>query len=346
MSILRLTQFSPGAGCGCKISPAQLTDILSHSTSAEHFPGLLVGYDSRDDAAVFDLGNEKAIISTTDFFTPIVDDPGNFGRIAATNAMSDIYAMGGHPLLAISILGWPLEKLPAETAGLVVNGAREVCSKAHIPLAGGHSIDISDPIFGLAVTGIIEKKNLKKNATATPDCQLFLTKPLGIGVIATAEKKGLVQEEHRRKALDLMLTLNQAGEQFGPLPYVTAMTDVTGFGLGGHLLEMCESSGVDAEVHFSSLPLLNGMIDYIRQKAVPGGTHRNFKSYGDKLSTMDEERRMIICDPQTSGGLLVAVNQSSAGIFQDFCRQSSIPIYKIGRTMATLGNQVRVNIID
>jgi len=307
-STIRLTQYSHGAGCGCKISPALLDEILGNAlvgTSAD--PRLLVGNDSRDDAAVYDLGDGSAVISTTDFFMPIVDDPYTFGRIAATNAISDIYAMGGEPLMAIAIFGWPIDKLGPDVAAAVIDGGRAACRDAGIPLAGGHSIDAPEPIFGLAVTGRVEQDRLKRNDTAQPGDKLFLTKPLGVGILTTSQKSGVLKPEHAELAPSVMCQLNKVGRALSALPGVTAMTDVTGFGLGGHLLEMCRGSDVAAEVDFAALPLIESVADYLAQGQTPGGTGRNFASYGSGLGEMADDVRSIICDPQTSGGLLVAV---------------------------------------
>lgn len=326
----KLTQFSPGAGCGCKISPRDLHTILESDIHFSPHKNLLVGYETSDDAAVYDLGNGTALISTTDFFTPIVDDPFNFGRIAATNAISDVYAMGGTPILAISILGWPLEKLPHDVARKVIEGARDVCNNAGIALAGGHSINISDPVFGLAVNGIVPIAQIKQNRTATAECKLFLTKPLGIGIVTTAEKKGILQDGHRNIALNLMTTLNKAGSSFATLPGVKAMTDVTGFGLMGHLLELCEGSGLSAKLTFAQIPVIDGLKDYITEKAIPGGTFRNWKSYGEKISPISEDQKMILCDPQTSGGLLIAVSPESIDEFKSLAKQINQKIWEIG----------------
>jgi len=326
----KLTSFSPGAGCGCKISPKDLREILKTDHQTPQFPNLLVGYDSSDDAAVYDIGNGQAVISTTDFFTPIVDDPFDFGRIAATNALSDIYAMGGKPLMAISVLGWPLQKLPAAIAARVIDGARVVCKNAGIPLAGGHSIDIADPVFGLAVTGIVETKYLKRNNTAISGDVLFLTKPLGIGIVSTAIKKGIASGEHIHEITRLMTTLNASGEIFGKLPYISAMTDVTGFALAGHLIEMCDGNRLSAHVEFNNLPVIQGIQPYIEAKAIPGGTYRNWKSYAHQIQLTSEDQRIILCDPQTSGGLLVAVNPEFIIEFLDFCRIHQIPVTEIG----------------
>jgi selenide, water dikinase len=308
---IRLTQFSPGAGCGCKISPADLRDIIRNVPDKEQFDALLVGCESRDDAAVYDLGNGQAIISTTDFFTPIVDDPWDFGRIAAANAISDIYAMGGRPLVAISILGWPLAKLPAVMAGRVIEGAVDICRVAGIPLAGGHSIDISDPVFGLSVTGLAKKDCIKQNNTARPGCRLFLTKPLGIGILSTAAKKKVLEEVDYLNSVAWMTRLNSVGQTLGNMEHVRAMTDVTGFGLLGHLLEICEGSKLAARIHFNAIPRLDNISSYIEKNCIPGGTYRNWKSYGDKIGDITEFQKLVLADPQTSGGLLIAVDKDA-----------------------------------
>lgn len=306
----KLTQYSHGAGCGCKIAPAVLDHILqSAGTAAPVFPQLLVGNEERDDAAVFDLGDGTALVSTTDFFMPIVDDPEDFGRIAAVNAISDVYAMGGTPLVAIAILGWPINTLPPEVANQVIEGGRKACAEAGIPLAGGHSIDSPEPIFGLAVTGRVRLEHLKKNGGATPGAKLYLSKPLGVGILTTAQKKNVLLPEHAQIAPTSMKTLNKAGARFGQLPYVQAMTDVTGFGLLGHLSEMCAASNASAVVQFDQVPTIDrAILDYyLDKKCVPGGTNRNWDSYGHKIAGVGDLQRSILADPQTSGGLLVAV---------------------------------------
>jgi selenide,water dikinase len=261
-----------------------------------------VGNESSDDAAVYDIGGGKAVISTTDFFTPIVDDPYDFGRIAATNALSDVYAMGGNPLMAIAILGWPLDKLPAPVAGKVLEGARAVCTAAGIPLAGGHSISISEPVFGLAVTGIIDTALVKKNNTVQKGDLLFLTKPLGIGIVGTAVKKGLAEKEHVGLTLQLMTRLNTEGVRLASLPEVHAMTDVTGFGLLGHCLEMVEGSGCTARIGVDDVPLIPGIEKYIAEACIPGGTYRNFDSYGHRLAFSAADNTVIVGIPE--GGSL------------------------------------------
>jgi selenide,water dikinase len=322
MSDVKLTQYSHGAGCGCKISPKVLDQILQTSMQVQQHPNLLVGNSTRDDAAVYETGNGQCLISTTDFFMPIVDDAFDFGRIASANAVSDVYAMGGTPLLAIAILGWPVDKLPPEVAGRVIDGSRSICAEAGIPLAGGHSIDSPEPIFGLAVTGTVQKKHLKQNDTATAGCELFLTKPLGVGILTTAQKKGLLQPEHAHLAPQQMMQLNKIGAELGKLSGVKALTDVTGFGLLGHLSEMCEGSQLQAEVWFEQVPVLPEARGYLAQKSVPGGTHRNFDSYGHKIAPLKDEQKLILCDPQTSGGLLVAVDPANKeevlSVFKNF----------------------------
>ena len=328
---IRLTQFSHGAGCGCKISPEILEDILKKDAEVTPFPGLLVGNDTKDDAAVFDLGNGISAISTTDFFMPIVDDPFDFGQIASVNAISDIYAMGGKPIMAIAILGWPVDKLSPQIAKQVIRGAQKICSEAGIPLAGGHSIDNPEPLFGLAVSGIVKNKNLKRNNTAKPGDILYLTKPLGIGIITTAQKKGIVKQKDLEAAVELMLTMNSLGTKLGELPYVNALTDVTGFGLLGHLLEICEGSNCSAKIEFSKVPLLKNLHYYLEQKSFPGGTTRNLDSYGEKIQLTDEHVKLILADPQTSGGLLISVDQSAKSEFEDFLERNSIKPKAIGQ---------------
>ena len=329
----KLTQYSHGAGCGCKISPRGLDIILKTELHKQYFPQLLVGNEERDDAAVFDLGDGTAIVSTTDFFMPIVDDPEDFGRIASVNAISDIYAMGGKPLVAIAILGWPINTIPAEVANQVIEGSRKACAEAGIPLAGGHSIDSPEPIFGLAVTGRVNIAHLKKNGGATPGARLFLTKPLGVGILTTAQKKGVLLPEHAHIAPDSMKQLNKAGAKFGELPYIQAMTDVTGFGLLGHLSEMCEASDTSAVVELAAAPTIDrAILDYyLGHKCVPGGTNRNWDSYGHKIAgAADPIVRHLLADPQTSGGLLVAVHPDYVGEFQTVAAAEGFQLQPFG----------------
>jgi selenide, water dikinase len=329
-SEIRLTRYSHGAGCGCKISPSVLKTIISTSTGFQDYPNLLVGNESSDDAAVFDLGNGRAVISTTDFFMPIVDDPFDFGGIASVNALSDVYAMGGTPLMAIAILGWPIDKIPPEVAGVVLDGARSVCKEAGIPLAGGHSIDCPEPIFGLAVTGIVPSGRIKRNNGAKSGDRLYLTKKLGVGIIATSQKKGMSKPEHLEAAKRSMLLLNTIGSRIGELPYVHAMTDVTGFGLLGHLTEICEHSGVSAQIRFEDVPKMDFLGEYLEKKCIPGGTNRNLASYGHQVGPFTEEQLHVLADPQTSGGLLVAVGPENTGDFESFMRENGTPVTSFG----------------
>ena len=307
-------------------------------------PNLLVGNETADDAAVYDIGNGVGIISTTDFFMPIVDDPFDFGRIAATNAISDIFAMGGKPIMAIAILGFPVNKLPAEVAQQIVEGGRAACATAGIALAGGHSIDSPEPIFGLAVTGVISTEKIKKNASAHAGCELFLTKPLGIGVLTTAEKRGILKPEHRNLARDAMCQMNLIGAEFSQLEEVTAMTDVTGFGLLGHLSEICQGSNVRAVVNSDDIQTLEGTKDYIALGAVPGGTQRNYESYGHLISPLTDEQKAILCDPQTSGGLLVAVEPQAVEKIMQIANQMNVPLFRVGKLLARDDNSPLIEV--
>lgn len=315
MDPVKLTQFSHGAGCGCKIAPALLETILKTTFASPNFSKLLVGNGSKDDAAVFDIGNGMALISTTDFFTPIVDDAFAFGRIAGANAISDVYAMGGKPILAIAILGWPVDKLPPELAQQVLEGARQVCAEAGIPLAGGHSIDTPEPIFGLAVNGLIAIDELKKNNTAQEGDLLFMTKPIGVGILATAQKRDVLKEEYLPLLLSQLGKLNNAGEALGKIKGVHAMTDITGFGLLGHLIEMADGSGLSASLDYNKIPVISAAREYLAQRIVPDATYRNWNSYSAKVAFAPGVNVMeafnILPDPQTNGGLLIAVSPGS-----------------------------------
>jgi selenide,water dikinase len=316
MENIKLTQYSHGAGCGCKISPKILDEILQSSFSMPDNNRLLVGNHSKDDAAVYDLLNGTALISTTDFFMPIVDDPYKFGRIASANAISDVYAMGGNPVLAIAILGWPINILPPVVARRVIEGSKSICLEAGIPLAGGHSIDSPEPIFGLAVNGLVDIKNLKQNNTAKKGDVLLLTKKIGVGILTTAEKKNQLTESDKLLAAEQMMELNKVGSRLGAVAGVHAMTDVTGFGLLGHLIEMAEGSGLSATIEFNRVPLISKrLIEYVEVGAVPGGTNRNWDSYGHKVKLENNNAeslyKNILADPQTSGGLLISVGRDS-----------------------------------
>lgn len=320
-----LTQYSHGAGCGCKISPKVLDEILSSNFAMPDNDKLIVGNHSKDDAAVYDIGNGTALISTTDFFMPIVDDPYEFGRIASANAISDVYAMGGKPALAIAILGWPVNILPPSVAQKVIEGSRSICKEAGIPLAGGHSIDSPEPIFGLAVNGFVAIENIKQNNKAQEGDLLFLTKPLGVGILTTAEKKGILKEEHKGIAARQMMQLNKVGEALGKIKGVNAMTDVTGFALLGHLVEMAEGSGLSAEIDFEKIPaIIDELKFYIDNKSIPGGTHRNWDSYGDKIGAVTDYQKAVLADPQTSGGLLIAVSPAAAEDVNNILSQAGL----------------------
>ncbi|WP_145519004.1 selenide, water dikinase SelD [Yersinia mollaretii] len=343
---IRLTQYSHGAGCGCKISPKVLDKILHSEQQKFIDPRLLVGNETRDDAAVYDIGSGVGIISTTDFFMPIVDDPFDFGRIAATNAISDIYAMGGKPIMAIAILGWPIDKLAPEIAQQVIEGGRFVCQQAGISLAGGHSIDAPEPIFGLAVTGIVSTEQVKKNSAAKAGCKLFLTKPLGIGILTTAEKRSRLRPEHQGVATETMCQLNKSGADFAHISGVTAMTDVTGFGLLGHLSEICQGSGVQATLHFSTIPRLPAVEEYIAEGCVPGGTERNFDSYGHLIGKMSDLQKKLLCDPQTSGGLLLAVLPEAEADVQAIAAQHGLTLSPIGELSAVDSRRALIEITE
>jgi selenide,water dikinase len=334
-SQIRLTEYSHGAGCGCKISPKLLDEILSGSKTDFFDANLLVGNESKDDAAVYDLGNGEALISTTDFFMPIVDDPFTFGRIAGCNAISDIYAMGGQPLMAIAIFGWPINKLPAHVAAGVIEGGRSICAEAGIALAGGHSIDSPEPIFGLSVSGKVDLKYLKKNSDARVGDAIFLTKPLGVGILSTAQKMKKVSAEDHQNAIVQMTQLNSVGSEIAKIEGVNAITDVTGFGLGGHLLEVCLASRVSANLTFANIPLLDNIEHYLDLGCVPGGSERNFQSYGHQLGILNAMQKSIVCDPQTSGGLLITVTQSAKSAVREILKEQKLSFAEIGEICAS-----------
>ncbi len=317
---IKLTTFSRGSGCGCKISPAILKNILKTNDDFPMPANLLVGNANNDDAAVMELENGQCLISTTDFFMPVVDNAYDFGRIASTNAISDVYAMGGKPVLAVAILGWPVDKLPAELAAQVIEGARFICRMAGIPLAGGHSVDSAEPFFGLAVNGLVNKKNLKRNNTAQPGDFLFITKPLGLGLITTAHKRGVVLEQDFNTALSYMCTVNKVGEVLATLSGVSALTDVTGFGLVGHLLEMCDSKRLSAQIDFNNIPLLPNLSFYLDKMIYPDMTMKNYAAYAVDCTTLNANQLFTLCDPQTSGGLMVAVSPDSVNEYLEVVR--------------------------
>ena len=326
-----LTKFSHGGGCGCKISPKTLEEILHSNLALPDNKNLLVGNSSNDDAAAYDLGNGMALISTTDFFMPIVNDAFDFGKVAAANSISDVYAMGGKPLMAIAILGWPIDKIPASYARQVIEGGRAICAEAGIPLAGGHSIDSPEPIFGLAVTGIVPIENLKRNNSAKAGDVLLLTKPIGVGILSTAGKRGALKEEHQQILTKQLTTLNKAGEELGKIKGVHAMTDVTGFGLLGHLTEMAEGSGLTAKISYEKIQFVEGVKEYVAQKIAPDATSRNWSSYGHKIKFEKGVNVMeaftVLPDPQTNGGLLISVAPDSLGDAQAVLKSIGLESY-------------------
>jgi len=346
-STFALTQYAHGAGCGCKIAPQVLKEILQSSVT-QPSQNLLVGNSSNDDAAVYDLGNGTALISTTDFFMPIVDDAFDFGRIAAANAISDVYAMGGKPILALAILGWPIQKLPTALAQKVIEGARTVCAEAGIALAGGHSIDTLEPMFGLSVNGLIAIKDLKKNDTAQEGDLLFLTQAIGVGVLSTAQKRGLLKEEDKTTLIKQLTQLNSFGENLGAVAGVTAITDVTGFGLLGHLIEMAQGSNLSAVVNYSNVPKIEGVSFYLNQNTIPDATFRNWNGYSSLTEISSEVNVMeafnLLPDPQTNGGLLFSVKPDSVNEIITLLKENGLEnfITPIGKMVKKEEKVIRV----
>lgn len=329
---IRLTDWSEGSGCGCKIAPAILDQILQASGSfSQKDPNLLVGNSSKDDAAVYQVSEDLALINTVDFFTPIVDDAFDFGRIAATNAISDVYAMGGKPLFANAILSWPVEKLAPELAAKVLEGAKLACSQAGIELAGGHSIAAKDPIFGLSVNGIIHPRKIKKNSGSREGDLLFLTKPLGIGVLATALKRQKINSKDYQNLVEVACQLNKIGEVLGNHEEVHALTDVTGFGLLGHALEMAEGADLSLQLDFKALPLIEGVQDYMQQFVFPDNTYRNWNAYSPKVIGVKGMELVPLCDPQTSGGLLISVASEDKAWFAETMHLHEQLFWEIGK---------------
>lgn len=325
MAEMRLTELSHGGGCGCKIAPAVLQQIVGAARQKLPFPDLLVGTETSDDAAVYRLNDQQAIIATTDFFMPIVDDPFEFGRIAATNALSDVYAMGGTPIMALAIVGMPVNKLPVETIRKILQGGESVCETAGIPLAGGHSIDSVEPIYGLVALGVVHPDRLKKNSAAKSGDVLVLGKPLGVGVLAAALKKNLLSPAGYRQMVETATRLNRVGPALTEIEGVHALTDVTGFGLLGHLLEICRGSGLMAELSFSEVPILSEALPLIQQGIGPGAIDRNLASYGHEVDfggNLTDWQRRLLADAQTSGGLLVSVSPAAADKVLDCFRSA------------------------
>jgi len=338
---VKLTEYTKGGGCGCKIPPSALAEILAdHKTGGAN--GLLVGNSSGDDCAVLEIGSDRLLISTTDFFTPIVDDPYDFGRIAAANSISDIYSMGGTPVLAISILAWPLEKLDASVASEVMRGAREVCSEAGILIGGGHSIENPEPVFGLSVNGLLNRFQLKQNNTANPGDLLYLTKPIGSGILSTALKRGLLPDEQQQELISRMSELNSIGRQFGDIESVTAMTDLTGFGLLGHISEMCDSGRVSVVISYSDVPFMTGVLELAGKMVYPDNTMRNWNTFGEQVLGISGESLLTLCDPQTNGGLLVAVKPDSREMIEAFCRKEDQFFKLIGHFVEPMNKLIQI----
>lgn len=327
---VKLTQFSKASGCGCKIAPAVLEEILSGCKQDVVFKNLLIGNETKDDAAVYELEDGNCIVSTTDFFTPIVDDAFDFGKISACNAISDVYAMGGKPLMAVAILGWPVDKIPSEVAQQVIKGAQEICTKAGIPLAGGHSVDTQEPLFGLAVTGLIKKEHVKKNNAIKENDILYITKPLGIGILSTALKRGLLNEEHYNLLLQQTTDLNSIGEKLGTFSHVNAITDITGFGFAGHLLEMLANTNLSASIKKQSLPIMEAAREYVKQFVFPDNTTRNYNAQSKHIAGMTDLDFIFYCDPQTSGGLLFSIDESHENEMDAFLESQNQYFAKVG----------------
>ena len=345
---VRLTQFSHGGGCGCKIAPAVLREILADTPFTSHisaaFPDLLVGIEHSDDAAVYRLNDDQAIVATTDFFMPIVDDPYEFGRIAATNALSDVYAMGGTPLFALAIVGMPIGKLPNSVIRQILAGGEAVCKQAGIPIAGGHSIDAPEPIYGLVGIGVVDPKKLKKNSGGQAGDVLILGKPLGVGIYSAALKKGVLSDDYYAAMIANTTQLNTAGSSLSALDGVHALTDVTGFGLAGHLLEITRASKLAAKLEWARLPLLPGVAELARSGHTTGASLRNWESYGNEVRLpidLEAWQQAVLSDPQTSGGLLVSCAADARDAVVEIFRQHGFAnAAEIGRLEA--GSNVSV----
>lgn len=341
---IRLTQFAKGAGCGCKIAPAVLEEILANNRSTiTPTSNLLIGNNSNDDAAVYDLNNGMALLVTSDFFMPIVDDAFTFGRVAAANALSDVYAMAGKPITAIALLGWPIDKLSAALASEVMAGARAACAEAGIEISGGHTIDSAEPFFGLSVNGLVKIEEIKRNSTAKEGDLILMNKALGVGILSTAEKRAVIEETDQRTLHAQLIKLNNIGASFAAMPGVHALTDITGFGLMGHLIEMCEGSGLSAEIDFSRIPRLAACNKYMDQHIVPDASFRNWNAYSPKTEIAkglsERDTFMLLPDPQTNGALLVALDPADEDHFIHHCKNLGEDFVVIGK-MQKSGNKV------
>ena len=338
LSPIRLTQFSHGGGCGCKIAPGVLQQILGNASSLPIPRALLVGIETSDDAAVYRLNDTQAIVATTDFFTPVVDDPFDFGAIAATNALSDVYAMGATPLLALAIVGMPVATLPLDAIRRILDGGQSICAAAGIPIAGGHTIDTVEPIYGLVAIGVVDPQRIRRNADARDGDVIILGKPLGVGIYSAALKRGILDGAAYRAMIDSTTRLNTPGIALAAMPDVHALTDVTGFGLLGHLLEMCRGANVAADVEFARLPMLPGAFELARDGCVTGASGRNWDGYGHDVAlgpAIGTGERGVLTDPQTSGGLLVAcAPQAVDAVVDVFRREGFAAATPIGRFTA------------
>ncbi|CAG1018437.1 selenide, water dikinase [Burkholderiaceae bacterium] len=335
---IRLTSFSHGGGCGCKIAPGVLSQILKSSAGGLIPPQLLVGIETADDAAVYQLNDEQALIATTDFFMPIVDDPFDFGRIAATNAISDVYAMGGTPIMALALVAMPINQLPVEVIGEIIRGGQAVCQEAGIPIAGGHTIDSVEPIYGLVVMGLVHPKKVRRNADAKPGDLLVLGKPLGVGVLSAALKKGKLGDAGYAQLIKNTTMLNKPGAQFADLPGVHAITDITGFGLAGHTLELARGAQLAATIEWSRVPLLEGVAAMAADGFITGASGRNWAGYGAEVqldASLPKVVQDLATDPQTSGGLLVSCAPDTVGeVLRIFSSQGFAQAAVIGRVDA------------
>ncbi len=336
--IIKLTSFSHGGGCGCKVAPGILAEILKNSSGFPLPPALMVGIETSDDAAVYKLNDEQALIATTDFFMPIVDDPYDFGRIAATNAISDVYAMGGTPIMALALVAMPIDKLPLDVIGKIIQGGQSICAEAHIPIAGGHTIDSVEPIYGLVVLGLVHPSKVKRNADAKAGDKLILGKPLGVGIMSAALKKGMLDAAGYAAMIENTTKLNKPGIALSNMPGVHALTDVTGFGLLGHLLEMARGSGLTAKLNMAHIPLLPNVQQLAANGCVTGASGRNWASYGHAVALADAitpVQQALLSDPQTSGGLLVACDAATVDeVLAQFAREGFAHAAVIGEMAA------------
>ncbi len=336
--IIKLTSFSHGGGCGCKIAPGILAEILKNSGGFPLPPALMVGIETSDDAAVYKLNDEQALIATTDFFMPIVDDPYDFGRIAATNAISDVYAMGGTPIMALALVGMPIDKLPLDVIGKIIQGGQSICAEAHIPIAGGHTIDSVEPIYGLVVLGLVHPSKVKRNADAKAGDKLILGKPLGVGILSAALKKGALDAAGYAAMIENTTKLNTPGIALSNMPGVHALTDVTGFGLLGHLLEMARGAGLTAKLNMAHIPLLPNVQQLATNGCITGASGRNWASYGHVVALADAitpVQQALLSDPQTSGGLLVACDVATVDeVLAQFAREGFVHAAVIGEMVA------------